>query len=61
MRASLICIGTELTDGQIVNRNASTLSEKLKKLGARVALHLTVPDEKDLILEAFELAAKNHR
>lgn len=54
MKASILAIGTELTTGQIVNKNASTISQKLKAVGIEVTTHLTVPDEKQLILEALQ-------
>jgi nicotinamide-nucleotide amidase len=53
MKASILAIGTELTTGQILNKNASTLSEKLKALGIVVTAHLTVPDDKKLILDSL--------
>jgi len=45
MRAALITIGTELTDGRIVDTNSSFISAGLERLGLRVALALTVPDD----------------
>ncbi len=57
MKASILAIGTELTTGQIVNRNASTLSQKLKKLGISTNIHLTVPDQKQIILDSLEYLA----
>lgn len=49
MKAAILGIGTELTDGQIVNKNASWISKKLKTAGLTTAAHLVVPDEKDLM------------
>lgn len=57
MRASILCVGTELTDGQIVNRNAAWLSARLKTLGFRVDHHLCVPDTHGLILEGLQYLA----
>lgn len=54
MKASILAIGTELTTGQIINKNASTLSEKLKHFGVVVNTHLTVPDDKPLILKSLD-------
>lgn len=54
MKASILAIGTELTTGQIINKNASTISQKLKAVGIEVMAHLTVPDDKQLILEALQ-------
>jgi molybdenum cofactor synthesis domain-containing protein len=54
MKATVLGIGTELVDGQIVNKNAAWISEKLKNLGLTTALHLVVPDERKLISEALD-------
>jgi nicotinamide-nucleotide amidase len=53
MKASILAIGTELTTGQIINKNASDISEKLKKFGIEVTMHLTVPDDRRLIQESL--------
>src|SRR5262245_60987652 len=52
-RASILTIGTELTTGQITNRNAAWISERLTAFGLEVALHETVPDERVLMLDAL--------
>lgn len=57
MNSAILGVGTELTDGQIVNSNAAWLSRRLKSLGARTTLHLTVPDERTLILQGLGLCA----
>ncbi len=56
MKAAIIAVGTELTTGQILNRNASWISEELKALGLLTSLHLTIPDERKLILDALKFA-----
>jgi molybdenum cofactor synthesis domain-containing protein len=53
-RASILAVGTELTTGQITNRNAATISERLVQLGIEVVLHETVPDDRDAIKQALE-------
>jgi molybdenum cofactor synthesis domain-containing protein len=53
MKASILAIGTELTTGQIINKNAATLSEKLKKFGVTTVVHLTVPDDRQRILDSL--------
>ncbi|MGE5085764.1 MAG: competence/damage-inducible protein A [Bacillota bacterium] len=58
MKAIVLGIGTALVDGQIVNTNAAWISEKLQKVGLTTALHLVVPDDKKLILEALDFCAK---
>lgn len=50
-------IGTELTTGQILNRNAQWISQKMHALGADCPLHVVVPDERPLILEALKNCA----
>jgi nicotinamide-nucleotide amidase len=57
-KASVLAIGTELTTGQITNRNASWISEKLVSLGMEVVLHETVADDRPMIREALDHCAK---
>ncbi len=57
MKASIIGIGTELTLGQILNRNAQWISEKLQLLGVETVIHLAVPDHEQLILESLDFSA----
>ena len=59
LKASILAIGTELTTGQIVNKNAATLSAKLKAYGVQTTLHLTVPDDRPAILQALEVCDQN--
>lgn len=57
MKATVLGIGTELVDGQIVNKNAAWISKKLKNHGLQTNLHLVVPDERKLMREGLELCA----
>ncbi|WII73358.1 competence/damage-inducible protein A [Bdellovibrio sp. 22V] len=57
MKASILGIGTELTDGQIVNQNASWISKQLKDAGITTTSHLVVPDERALMREGIEFIA----
>lgn len=57
MKAAILGIGTELTEGQIVNKNASWISGKLKELGLTTTCHLVVPDEPQLMREGIEYCA----
>lgn len=57
MKSSILSIGTELTDGQITNRNAAWLSARVKPLGFRPCLHLSVPDDHAQILEGLQWCA----
>lgn len=59
MKTSVLAIGTELTDGQIVNKNAAWISARLKDKGFVTDLHLAVPDERKAILEALASCAKS--
>ncbi len=56
-RARILAIGTELTQGQITNRNAVWISERLTNLGIEVTAHVTVPDDHALIRAALDEAA----
>lgn len=55
-RVTLLAIGTELTQGQITNRNAAWISKKLTDLGFDVRLHMTVADDRPAMIESFEVA-----
>jgi molybdenum cofactor synthesis domain-containing protein len=57
-RAAIVAVGTEVTDGQIVNGNAAWLARELAQLGFSVVLHQAVPDERELILQALRHAAE---
>lgn len=58
MQTAIISVGTELTVGQIINRNSAWISAKLKELGVATRSHLVVPDEHELILEALRFSAE---
>lgn len=58
-RAALLAIGTEVTSGQIKNGHATFMSQRLDDFGITPVLHLAVPDDETLMLEAFEFAAKH--
>ncbi|WP_291515490.1 competence/damage-inducible protein A [Bdellovibrio sp. ArHS] len=57
MKAAIFGIGTELTDGQIVNKNAAWISKQLKHLGLMTQAHLVVPDDRKLMREGLEFCA----
>ena len=59
MKASILAVGTELTTGQIANKNAAWISEKLKSFGVQVVMHLTVPDDRKVILESLQYLETN--
>ncbi len=49
--AAILTIGTEITDGQITDRNSQWMSERLVELGFDVRLHVSMPDDKQQIVE----------
>jgi molybdenum cofactor synthesis domain-containing protein len=55
--ASILAVGTELTTGQVTNRNAAWIAEKLVNLGVEVILHETIADDRDRIEAALEHCA----
>lgn len=58
-KAAILAIGTEITNGQILNRNASWISEQLLRHGLQVLFHRTVGDDRSLIRgELAELESK---
>lgn len=56
-RAALLTIGTEVSNGQIINRNASWLADQLVNLQIDPVWHLTVPDMPEEMSDALSLAA----
>lgn len=60
MKAAVLGIGTELTYGQIINKNAPWISERLKKFGFLTDFHLTVPDDRTLILQSLDFLKTQH-
>jgi nicotinamide-nucleotide amidase len=59
MTAEIISIGDELLIGQVVNTNASWISQRLDAAGFRVLRHQTVPDNEDDIIKAIKLASQD--
>ena len=57
MRAEIISIGTELLIGSITNTNARFLSEQLARHAIDVYHQVTVGDNAERLVEAFETAA----
>lgn len=56
MNAEIICVGTELLLGNIVNTNARFLSERLAEIGIDVYYQTTVGDNLERIIEATNIA-----
>lgn len=56
MTAEIICVGTELLLGNIVNTNAAFLSEKLAYLGINCYFQTVVGDNRDRLLSVINAA-----
>ncbi|MBN3038878.1 MAG: competence/damage-inducible protein A [Candidatus Omnitrophica bacterium] len=54
MKAEIICVGTEILLGKIVNTNAQYLSQKLAQLGIDVHYHSTVGDNTERLYLAIK-------
>ena len=54
--AEILCVGTELLLGDIINTNAAFLSKKLAELGIFVYHHSVVGDNPERLKDAFALA-----
>lgn len=57
MIAEIVCVGTELLLGQIVDTNATYLSQVLASLGIDVYHKSTVGDNRERLVDAIRLAA----
>ncbi len=60
MTAAVLCIGTELTRGELIDSNAAWLSEELTLLGFDVDEHATVPDDVEAIRAALVRLTHRH-
>lgn len=58
MQAEIISIGDELLIGQTVNTNATWIGAELSQIGIPVKWGVTIADERESILEAFDVAMK---
>ena len=56
MKSEIIAVGTELLLGQVVNTNATFLSEQLADLGIDVYYHTVVGDNPTRLEELLQLA-----
>lgn len=56
-KAAIVAVGSELLSGQITNRNAAWLSERLFDLGIDTDCHLTVDDVESQIIDGIAYAA----
>ena len=58
MRLEIICTGDEVLTGKIVNTNFSYISQKLEEVGLSVQWETTVGDDRESLLQAFQLAGQ---
>ncbi len=58
MVAEIICVGTELLLGNIVNTNAQYISKEMARRGIDLFYHTVVGDNKDRVKEVLEVALK---
>lgn len=56
MNAEIICVGTEILLGNIVNTNSAYLSNKLSEIGINLYYHTVVGDNEKRLLSAIEIA-----
>lgn len=57
--AATLAVGTEVTDGQITDRNSTWISNRLVLAGIDVVEHRAVPDDREMIATALrELGSK---
>src|SRR5437868_4907303 len=60
MQAEILTIGDELLIGQVINTNASFISEQLNAIGITVSRVTTVGDNEEEILDAIQSAWKKN-
>jgi nicotinamide-nucleotide amidase len=58
-RAFVLAVGTELTTGQTLNRNAAWISQELERLGIKTSEHRTVADDRKAILRALSEGSRH--
>ncbi len=60
MTAAVLCVGTEITRGEIVNTNATWLAERLTAIGFEVAEVANVGDDRDRLVAALQRLGAQH-
>jgi nicotinamide-nucleotide amidase len=60
MTAAVLCIGTEITRGEIVNTNANWLCGKLTELGFEVTEGVSVDDDRARVKAALQRLSAQH-
>jgi nicotinamide-nucleotide amidase len=61
MTAAILCIGTELTRGELVNTNASWLAESLTRIGLEVTALDCVDDDRERLEACLRRLGAEHR
>jgi nicotinamide-nucleotide amidase len=59
-KVAILAIGTEITSGEITNSNAAKLAHRMTEFGFHCDMHITVPDQRDLMHWAIESALSGH-
>jgi nicotinamide-nucleotide amidase len=59
--AAILCIGTELTRGELVNTNATWIANRLTAIGFEVDDIDTIPDDRRVIVDTLLRLAARHR
>ena len=60
MVAEIVCVGTELLLGDIVNTNAQHISKELAHIGIDLYYQTVVGDNKECIRHSFEAFRPNY-
>lgn len=60
MSAAVLCIGTEITRGEIVNTNATWLASRLTGVGFEVTEIANVDDDRDRLIASLRRLAQTH-
>lgn len=60
MTAAVLCIGTEITRGEIVNTNATWMAAQLTEVGFEVTQILSVADDRRRLVAALRALAAEH-
>ena len=58
MRLEIICTGDEVLTGKTINTNFSYMSQKLSDVGLSVRWGTTVGDDRESLLQSFQLASQ---
>jgi nicotinamide-nucleotide amidase len=55
-KAAIVTIGTEITDGQIINSNSQWIAQRLQEFHIPVSLHISAPDDAEAMKKSFQFA-----